>query len=587
MDSTRIQTSIIDLAGCSADMQRHSAAIRASVLTGATSGDSQWPVAKTLVTFERDRGGVLDLHEQLEIDSTWTIRPGIEQLAIEMPRLSASKQSDGDLRGQDDCAATPQHTTTPQQGDCADASRSSSSSDAISPVASSVRPATPQDSLHGVTSPTWPRSAVVWRTPPWAAATGHPMPYRASPGQLTVAETAADAAQLQRREALQAAGKPPRLQPMEAQEKIQEALSEALQTADDAITEVFGVVSQSDRPKVLQAAGDAAKLQPMEALRGKPPQSDRRCGTASRVAAGVANRRDNPLEKSLDAVSPVTSPQQGPAKVGIFRNPQAGIFQGDPGYSDFKLSEPNSQTAELRAEQPMEAKFSLHAVHAVLSQPLPKSGRRPEMPLAAQLDTQFEELDAKFPVKFVLGPPASRPNTPASPNTFQRNLGAQTCLKAKGLGPTSSRPNTQPPASRPNTPEDRRRPPKPKIDGIIWHDRATPPACQQIPPWDSSNSAPGKLRILPRRGHGSFARLQAEELAALQVRKAPSWPRSWANCSSAFYHCFPTGMHGPPCIVWASLTPDSLAANPRPAGVTPQHARKLRHAAATVPDGAK
>jgi hypothetical protein len=528
-----IQTPIIDLAGCSADMQRHSAAIRASVLTGVT-------------------GGVLDLHEQLDIDSTRTFRPGIEQLEIEMPRLSASKQSDGDLRGQDDCAATPQHTATPKQGDCAKASRSSSSSDAISPVTSPVWPATLHDGLHGVTSPTRPRSAVVWRTPPWAAATGHPMPYRARPGQLTAAETEADdAAQLQRRKALQAAGKPPRLQPMEAQE-IKEALSEALRAADDAAklqrmealqaVEIStsskatdatrhlvsgplavissGVASQSDRPKTLHAAGDAAQLQPMEELQaaGKPPQSDRRCGTASRAAAGVANRRDSPLEKSLDAVSPVTSPQQGPAKVG---NPQVGIFQGDPSYGDFKLSEPNIQTAELRAEQPMEAKFSLHAVHTVLSQPLPKSRRRPESPLAAQLDAQFEELDAKFPVKFVLGPPASRP--PSSPNT----INAQ-----RTLGPPASRPNTpedrqRPNAVPPNTPEDRAtRPPACPIDGIIWHDRATPPACQQIPPWDSSNSAPVKLRILPRRGHGSLARLQAEELAALQVRKASSWPRS-------------------------------------------------------------
>ena len=43
--------------------------------------------------------------------------------------------------------------------------------------------------------------------------------------------------------------------------------------------------------------------------------------------------------------------------------------------------------------------------------------------------------------------------------------------------------------------------------------------------------------------------------APLQVRKTPSWPRSWANFS--LDHCIPTGMHGPTCIFWANLTPFS------------------------------
>jgi hypothetical protein len=42
----------------------------------------------------------------------------------------------------------------------------------------------------------------------------------------------------------------------------------------------------------------------------------------------------------------------------------------------------------------------------------------------------------------------------------------------------------------------------------------------------------------------------------VQVRKKPSWPRSWANFS--LYCCIPTGMHGPTCIFWANLTPFSL-----------------------------
>ena len=38
-----------------------------------------------------------------------------------------------------------------------------------------------------------------------------------------------------------------------------------------------------------------------------------------------------------------------------------------------------------------------------------------------------------------------------------------------------------------------------------------------------------------------------------QVRKTPSWPRSWAN--SSLNSCIPTGMYGPTCLFWANLTP--------------------------------
>ena len=41
-----------------------------------------------------------------------------------------------------------------------------------------------------------------------------------------------------------------------------------------------------------------------------------------------------------------------------------------------------------------------------------------------------------------------------------------------------------------------------------------------------------------------------------QVRKTPSWPRSWGNFS--LYSCIPTGMHGPTRIFWANLTTFSL-----------------------------
>jgi hypothetical protein len=44
---------------------------------------------------------------------------------------------------------------------------------------------------------------------------------------------------------------------------------------------------------------------------------------------------------------------------------------------------------------------------------------------------------------------------------------------------------------------------------------------------------------------------------AAKVRQAPCRARSRASFSP-FYRCVPTGMRGPACIVWASLTPFSL-----------------------------
>ena len=50
-----------------------------------------------------------------------------------------------------------------------------------------------------------------------------------------------------------------------------------------------------------------------------------------------------------------------------------------------------------------------------------------------------------------------------------------------------------------------------------------------------------------------------EQLARAQVRKPPSWPRSWANFSLLLiYSCVPTGMHGLTCVFWTNLTPLSL-----------------------------
>jgi hypothetical protein len=42
-----------------------------------------------------------------------------------------------------------------------------------------------------------------------------------------------------------------------------------------------------------------------------------------------------------------------------------------------------------------------------------------------------------------------------------------------------------------------------------------------------------------------------------QVRKTPSWPRSWANFSLLQLCSHSLGMHRPTCIVWANLTPFS------------------------------
>jgi hypothetical protein len=50
----------------------------------------------------------------------------------------------------------------------------------------------------------------------------------------------------------------------------------------------------------------------------------------------------------------------------------------------------------------------------------------------------------------------------------------------------------------------------------------------------------------------SNAALLAKDINTLQVRKTSSWPRSWAYFS--LYSSIPIGMHGPTCIVWASLT---------------------------------
>ena len=53
--------------------------------------------------------------------------------------------------------------------------------------------------------------------------------------------------------------------------------------------------------------------------------------------------------------------------------------------------------------------------------------------------------------------------------------------------------------------------------------------------------------------HAEAADLKAKEA---QVRKTPSWPRSWANFS--LFSCIPTGRHGPTCNFWANLTHFSL-----------------------------
>jgi hypothetical protein len=63
------EASLIDLGGCSAGMQRHSAAIRADAPARAASdAAAQWPAAKTFVKSERDRGGMLDHHGSKKIN---------------------------------------------------------------------------------------------------------------------------------------------------------------------------------------------------------------------------------------------------------------------------------------------------------------------------------------------------------------------------------------------------------------------------------------------------------------------------------------------------------------------------------------
>ena len=54
--------------------------------------------------------------------------------------------------------------------------------------------------------------------------------------------------------------------------------------------------------------------------------------------------------------------------------------------------------------------------------------------------------------------------------------------------------------------------------------------------------------------HASAATLAI--LTAPEVRKTPSWPKSWPT--AAFYSCIPIGMPGPTCMFWANLTPFSL-----------------------------
>ena len=46
--------------------------------------------------------------------------------------------------------------------------------------------------------------------------------------------------------------------------------------------------------------------------------------------------------------------------------------------------------------------------------------------------------------------------------------------------------------------------------------------------------------------HQDITAIVCDFTTVAQVRKMPSWPRSWANFS--LYSCIPTGMHGPPCI---------------------------------------
>jgi hypothetical protein len=51
--------------------------------------------------------------------------------------------------------------------------------------------------------------------------------------------------------------------------------------------------------------------------------------------------------------------------------------------------------------------------------------------------------------------------------------------------------------------------------------------------------------------------VEGEWLAQLQVRKTPSWPRSWANVSLFFKPYSHRNAHGSICIFWANLKPFS------------------------------
>ena len=58
----------------------------------------------------------------------------------------------------------------------------------------------------------------------------------------------------------------------------------------------------------------------------------------------------------------------------------------------------------------------------------------------------------------------------------------------------------------------------------------------------------------------------------IQVRKAPVGPE--VGPTSAFYRCAPTGMHGPTCTFWASLTPFSRKAQAPVMFVSPKQDKK-------------
>ena len=49
----------------------------------------------------------------------------------------------------------------------------------------------------------------------------------------------------------------------------------------------------------------------------------------------------------------------------------------------------------------------------------------------------------------------------------------------------------------------------------------------------------------------------ADLIDCMQVRKTPSWPRSWVNVSPLLHCCIPAGMRGPTRIFWANRMPCS------------------------------